>query len=157
MASLQAALVGYAIFRFTPGLSAHSNESTGGWSPLSAQENAVLQATAVSLGAMPLCAGLIGIVPAFELLNPSKGGENVHPFTLNWTELLLWCAAMAFFGIFFVSRMRSPIILEEKLRFPSGSATAQLIAALHGTDIRKDDDDEVVPDENTSTQRGAAR
>lgn len=91
MASLQAALVGYAIFRFIPGLSTSLNESTREWFPLSAQENAVLQATAVSLGAMPLSAGLIGIVPAFKLLDPNKDGENAHPFTLSSTELLLWC------------------------------------------------------------------
>lgn len=30
------------------------------------------------------------------------------------------------------------MILREKLRFPSGSATAQLIAVLHGTEVRKD-------------------
>ena len=34
--------------------------------------------------------------------------------------------------------MRSPMIIREKLRFPSGSATAQLIAVLHGTTVRKE-------------------
>jgi hypothetical protein len=63
--------------------------------PFSAQENAVLQATAVSLGSMPLSAGLIGIVPAFNLLKPEKDGSNVYPFSFGWTSLVLWCASMA--------------------------------------------------------------
>lgn len=133
MASLQAALVGYAVFRFMPCLTSRGSK------PFSAQENAVLQATAVSLGAMPLCAGLIGIVPAFNLLKPEKDGIGVHPFKLGWAALLIWCAAMAYFGIFFASPMRKPMILQEKLRFPSGSATAQLIALLHGTHIREEE------------------
>lgn len=63
--------------------------------PFSAQENAVLQATAVSLGSMPLSAGLIGIVPAFNLLKPEKDGSDVYPFSFGWTSLVLWCASMA--------------------------------------------------------------
>lgn len=109
--------------------------------PFTAQENTILQATAVSLGAMPLCAGLIGIVPAFNLLSPKKDGENIEPFSFSWSALVLWCASMAFFGIFFASPMRNPMIIQEKLRFPSGSATAQLIALLHGERLRDDDDD----------------
>jgi len=100
---------------------------------------------------MPLCAGLIGIVPAFNLLSEKKDGKGVHPFSFGWIGLLLWCAGMAFFGIFFASPMRAPMILQEKLRFPSGSATAQLIALLHGTHIRKDDEDEMAHEDNQAS------
>lgn len=63
--------------------------------PFTAQENAVLQATAVALGSTPLSAGLIGIVPAFSLLSPAKDGDDAHPFKLSWPSLVLWCTAMA--------------------------------------------------------------
>ncbi|PWN32769.1 OPT superfamily oligopeptide transporter [Meira miltonrushii] len=123
--------------------------------PFSAQENTVLQATAVSLGAMPLCAGLIGIVPAFNLLSPNKDGKNIEPFSFSLSALILWCASMAFFGIFFASPMRNPMIIQEKLRFPSGSATAQLIALLHGERLR--DDDEVKVDTRVNTHAQTSR
>jgi OPT family oligopeptide transporter len=162
MASLQAALVGFGMLKLfsTVGSKVKAGregeseeggddddddgeeEDTSMWQPFTAQENVVLQATAVSLGAMPLCAGLIGIVPAFNLLSPAKDGKDVHPFTFSWTALTLWCAAMAFFGIFFASPMRKPMIIQEQLRFPSGSATAQLIAVLHKTQLRNEDDAE---------------
>lgn len=35
--------------------------------------------------------------------------------------------------------MRKPMIIQEKLRFPSGSATAQLIALLHGETLREEE------------------
>lgn len=116
MASMQAALVGFAIVSCasTGKRESHTlgeNEETIAeentteergltalkWlgAPFSAQENVVLQATAVSLGATPLCAGLIGIVPAFNLLSPTKDGDNVHPFTFSWLALSIWCASMA--------------------------------------------------------------
>ena len=111
MASMQAALVGFGLLRcLTEGTQRSQILRTSmeeraerhylrslRWirTPFSAQENAVLQATAVSLGAMPLCAGLIGIVPAFNLLSPAKDGRDVQPFTFSWPALLVWCASMA--------------------------------------------------------------
>lgn len=40
-------------------------------------------------------------------------------------------------GIFFASPLREPMILQEKLPFPSGSATAQLVSLLHRTPLKR--------------------
>lgn len=98
MGSLQSALVGYGLIRALPKT---LNAAGIDFSP---QENAVLQATAVSLGSMPLTAGLIGIVPAFNLLRPEKDGEGTSAFSLSWSGLLLWCASMALWVSLFPSR-----------------------------------------------------
>lgn len=121
MASMQAALVGFGLMRSFPkikqqgrGVGRHHYTQPNGeqqqeaedegrtrwglrtsFKPFTAQENVVLQATAVALGAMPLSAGLIGIVPAFNLLSPSKDGADVHAFSMSWPALLIWCASMA--------------------------------------------------------------
>jgi uncharacterized oligopeptide transporter (OPT) family protein len=96
MASLQAALVGYGLVRIVPPLPAPLARyfvRRGQTAQLSPQENAVLQATAVSLGSMPLAAGLIGIIPALSLLEPARDGAV--PLRLDTPHLLMWSASMA--------------------------------------------------------------
>jgi hypothetical protein len=46
--------------------------------------------------------------------------------------LVLWSLALAFFGVFFAVPLRRQTILREKLKFPSGTATAHMIKVLHG-------------------------
>ncbi|KAL7421264.1 OPT superfamily [Cryptotrichosporon argae] len=122
MMSLQSALLGYAIFQLVP-LAFPSSR------PLTPQENVVLQTTAVATGTMPMAAGLVGIVPALSLLSPALDGHA--PISLSYTSLVLWCLAVAFFGVFLAAPLRKQVIVKEKLVFPSGTATAQLIALLH--------------------------
>eukprot|EP00656_Telonema_subtile_P002509 TRINITY_DN11115_c0_g1_i1.p1 TRINITY_DN11115_c0_g1~~TRINITY_DN11115_c0_g1_i1.p1 ORF type:complete len:528 (-),score=107.01 TRINITY_DN11115_c0_g1_i1:8-1591(-) len=95
-------------------------DRTGSFSPL---ENVVVQTVAVAAATMPLAAGFVGVLPAFSMLDP--------PVRLSVLEQLGWCTAMAFFGTFFAVPLRRRVILEEKLAFPSGSATAKLIQVLH--------------------------
>ena len=57
---------------------------------------------------------------------------------LSPLQLLVWCAALTYFGIFFAVPLRRQTILVEQLRFPSGTATARLIEVLHAT--RSNDD-----------------
>jgi uncharacterized oligopeptide transporter (OPT) family protein len=47
-------------------------------------------------------------------------------------QLLAWCSALAFFGVFVAVPLRHQTIIREKLRFPSGTATASVIRTLHG-------------------------
>jgi uncharacterized oligopeptide transporter (OPT) family protein len=75
-------------------------------------------------------AGFVGIIPALGLLNPQENPPS-GALTLNWWELLLWTLALAFFGVFFAVPLRRQTILKEKLKFPSGTATAQMIRVLH--------------------------
>lgn len=52
--------------------------------------------------------------------------------TLSWAQQLGWCAALAFFGVFLAVPLRRDAIEVQKLKFPSGTATAAVIGALHG-------------------------
>lgn len=119
MMSLQSALLGYLFSLLLP-------------TPISPQENVVLQTTAVATGTMPLAAGFVGILPALAVLDPEKDGAS--PLVLTWPKAVLWSCAVAFFGVFLSPPIRKQVIIEEQLAFPSGTATAQLISVLH--DIR---------------------
>lgn len=45
--------------------------------------------------------------------------------------MVLWSLGVAFFGVFFAVPLRKQTIIREKLRFPSGTATAEMISLLH--------------------------
>ncbi|WVO22640.1 uncharacterized protein IAS62_003970 [Cryptococcus decagattii] len=127
MMSLQSALLGFAIFRvpaFLPRLFPSMR-------PFTPQENVVLQTTAVATGTMPLAAGLVGIIPALSMMSPEIDGRE--PLFMGWIDLVMWCLAVAFFGVFLAVPLRKQVIVKEKLVFPSGTATAQLISLLHQT------------------------
>lgn len=153
MSSLQAALIGYGIVKGAQALAARLWSSSSqvaardppsrlwrwyGTGPLTPQENVVLQTTAVACGAMPLTVGLIGIVPALLQIKPSRD-HGEEPVVLTDGRLVLWSAALAFFGVFFASPLRKRVIIKEKLPFPSGTATAHLIGVLHNVRLRSDD------------------
>ncbi|KAI8351035.1 OPT oligopeptide transporter protein-domain-containing protein [Mortierella sp. GBAus27b] len=121
MMSLQSSLLGFAIFKpFKNYLKV----------PFGPAENIVLQSIAVATGTMPLAAGFVGIIPALKMMtvedNPPTG-----PVVLSATQLILWCLAVAFFGVFIAVPLREQVIIREKLPFPSGTATAQMIGVLH--------------------------
>ncbi|KAJ2724821.1 OPT super [Coemansia sp. Benny D115] len=120
MMSLQSSLVGFAVFK---ALEQFLNV------PFGPAENVVLQSTAVATATMPLAGGFVGILPALKLLEPeeSKGARTV----LNYGQLCAWGLALTFFGVFFAIPLRKQTIIREKLRFPSGTATAQMISVLH--------------------------
>ncbi|WWD21141.1 hypothetical protein CI109_105622 [Kwoniella shandongensis] len=125
MMSLQSALLGFAIFKVLPLVPRFFPSSK----PLTPQENVVLQTTAVATGTMPLAAGLVGIIPALKMMTMEEDGRE--PIELSYTSLVLWCLAVAFFGVFLAAPLRRQVIVKEKLVFPSGTATAQLISLLH--------------------------
>ena len=58
--------------------------------------------------------------------NPPDG-----PVILSYGQLVLWSLALAFLGVFCAVPLRTQTILKEKLRFPSGTATANVIRTLH--------------------------
>ncbi|OCF41916.1 oligopeptide transporter 8 [Kwoniella heveanensis CBS 569] len=129
MMSLQSALLGFAIFKFLPLVPRLFPSSK----PLTPQENVVLQTTAVATGTMPLAAGLVGIIPALGMMTMKEDGRD--PIVLSYWSLVLWCLAVAFFGVFLAAPLRRQVIVKEKLVFPSGTATAQLISLLHKTPL----------------------
>ncbi|KAJ2888600.1 OPT super, partial [Coemansia aciculifera] len=120
MMSLQSSLVGFAVFKALE----HVLDI-----PFGPAENVVLQSTAVATATMPLAGGFVGILPALKLLE--KDEANGARTELNFGQLCAWGLALTFFGVFFAIPLRKQTIIKEKLRFPSGTATAQMISVLH--------------------------
>ncbi|KAI5797699.1 OPT oligopeptide transporter protein-domain-containing protein [Geopyxis carbonaria] len=122
MMSMPASLIGFAIFK---------SLDTRLSFPFTPIENVLVQTVAVAVGSMPLSAGYVGVIPALErLLKPEEGG----PIMLSSSKLILWGLGVAFFGVFFAVPLRKQVIIREKLKFPSGTATALMISVLHRTD-----------------------
>ncbi|KAJ7104085.1 OPT oligopeptide transporter protein-domain-containing protein [Mycena belliarum] len=143
MMSLQSALIGFLISRMLP-------------IPLTAQQIIVVQTTAVATGTMPLAAGFVGIIPALKLLDETRDGSP--PINLTWLAAIGWSCSVAFFGVFLSPPIRKQVIVNEQLAFPSGTATAQLIAVLHkmpppDTTIRRRIGYSPVEEEDTDAQR----
>jgi len=102
------------------GLSALGRRSA----PPSLLETNLSQTTAVSVGAMPASAGLLGTVPALALMGMQPSGGAVAA----------WGLGLGTLGVLFAFALRRRLLEEEALPFPTGVATAELIASLHTTD-----------------------
>ena len=97
--------------------------------PFTPVENVLVQTVAGSLGTMPLGCGFVGVLPALNyLLAPEENG----PLVLSTWKLIILSVGICFFGISFGWLLRKQTIIREKLKFPSGTATALLIGVLHG-------------------------
>ncbi|KAF9977517.1 hypothetical protein BGZ73_005788 [Actinomortierella ambigua] len=125
MMSLQASILSFAIFQiFKKQLKV----------PFGPAENIFLQSTAVATGTLPLAAGFVGIIPALQMMNTEDNPSG--PMFLSTGELILWSIAIAFFGVFIAVPLRKQVIVREKLPFPSGTATAQMISVLHNKPLK---------------------
>ncbi|KAH9995792.1 oligopeptide transporter [Russula vinacea] len=117
------------------------------------QENVVVQTTAVATGTMPLAAGFVGIIPALGLLDEQKDGFRA--VTLSWTSAVGWSCAIAYFGVFMSPPIRKRVIVEEELKFPSGTATAQVISfritIRHGYSPLDQQDEEISPSPDSAS------
>ncbi|PRP87181.1 hypothetical protein PROFUN_01443 [Planoprotostelium fungivorum] len=134
MGSLQSTLLGFGLIK---ALSlGKTNNLFGRFGPL---DNVLLQTTAVATATMPLAAGFVGIIPALEKLDPQL--DNHEPVKLNFIKMLAWSFALCYFGVFFAVPLRRQTILKEKLKFPSGTATAQMIRVLHKMPSVTEDDE----------------
>ncbi|KAH8816302.1 oligopeptide transporter-like protein [Xylogone sp. PMI_703] len=97
--------------------------------PFSPVENVLVQTVAGSMGTMPLGCGFVGVIPALNyMLKPEEQG----PLFLSLWKLILWSLGLCFFGVVFAVPLRKQVIIREKLKFPSGTATALMIGVLHG-------------------------
>lgn len=85
-------------------------------------ETNLAQTTAVAVGAAPAAAGLLGAVPALALMGRETGGWIVAG----------WGIALGVAGVLLGLALRHRLLVEERLPFPSGVATAQVIRAAHG-------------------------
>lgn len=65
------------------------------------------------------------------MLTPELDG-GAEPLILSFRALLAWSFGVAFFGVFLAVPLRKQVVVREKLIFPSGTATAQVLGVLHG-------------------------
>ncbi|KAI7830636.1 OPT oligopeptide transporter protein-domain-containing protein [Gamsiella multidivaricata] len=130
MMSLQSSLLGFALFK-----AAKRYLKV----PFGPAENIVLQSVAVATGTMPLAAGFVGIIPALQMMtladNPATDTSAGGGLFLSAGHMILWSLAIAFFGVFIAVPLRRQVVIKEKLPFPSGTATAQMIGVLHNTPL----------------------
>lgn len=118
--SLIAAILGYSFF------SVLVRPKT----PYSRLETNITQTAGSAAGSMTSAAGLLAAIPAMGMLG--------HDFA--WWELMIWALAVAYLGVFFAVPLRRQMVLQEKLRFPTGTATAETIMAMYsagGDAVRK--------------------
>ncbi len=112
--------------------------------PYTRLEANITQTAASGAGTMTSAAGLLSAIPALGLLvhdhmarlpKDSAVGEAPvqilqHIPPLGVTELMLWGASVAFLGVFFAIPLRKQMVVQEKLRFPTGTATAHTLMAM---------------------------
>ena len=87
---------------------------------LSVLETNIAQTSGSASGQMSTAAGLVAPIPAMTLL-----GHDIP-----WPSLVLWSLAVAFLGVFFAVPLRRQVVEIDKLRFPTGTATAETILAM---------------------------
>ena len=118
--AMPAALIGFGFFKTVARCISY---------PFTPVENVLIQTVAGALGTMPLGCGFVGVMPALNFL--LKLDEN-GPFIVSIWKLIVWSLGICFFGVVFAVPLRREVIIREKLKFPSGTATALMIGVVHG-------------------------
>ena len=129
--AMPASLIGFGFFKT---ISKHLTL------PFTPVENVLVQTVAGAVGTMPLGCGFVGVVPALEFLLKKREGA---PIDLGIGRLVIWSLGVCLFGVVFAVPLRREVIIREKLRFPSGTATALMIGVLHGS-VEKKQGSEIV-------------
>ena len=106
-ASILAAVLSYSIFAV---FNRH----------LSVLETNIAQAAGSSAGYMASSAGLLSAIPAMMLLG----------FEVPTSTIIPWGLGVSYLGLFFAVPLRRQFVEIEKLRFPTGYATAETILAM---------------------------
>lgn len=118
--AMPSALIGFAYFKL---VARYINY------PFTPVENVLVTTVAGAVGTMPLGCGFVGVMPALNFLLTSE--EN-GPLVLSTGNLIIWAIGVCFFGVVFAMPLRREVIIRERLKFPSGTATALVIGVLHG-------------------------
>lgn len=111
--SITAGLLAFAFWR--------ASQAGLGTRPFGLLENNINQ-TAASSAAAISSAGLVAAVPALTLLTGA---------TLSWPLLALWTFSVCLVGITVAVGLRRQMILVDKLPFPSGIATAEMLREMY--------------------------
>ena len=90
--------------------------------PFTELEANICQTTASAAGSMTMAAGLIGPIPALQMIGIQHS---------VWV-MAAWGAAVAYLGVFFAAPLRSHFVVHnaDALKFPSGTATAETIKSM---------------------------
>ena len=118
--AMPASLIGFGFFKT---LSRHLKL------PFTPVENVLVQTVAGAVGTMPLGLGFVGVMPSLEFLLKRDEGA---PLDLSLWRLVVWGLGLCLFGVVFGVPLRRQVIIRERLKFPSGTATALMISVLHG-------------------------
>lgn len=113
--SLIAAILGYSIWHFAKSIS-HSVK------PFSVLETNIAQTSGSAAGSMASAAGLLAPIPALAMLE-----EPVH---LELWQLFFWTLSVGYLGVFYAVPLRRQMVVIDKLRFPTGVATAETIVSI---------------------------
>ncbi|CAK4614141.1 unnamed protein product [Aphanomyces euteiches] len=103
------------------------------------QENVVIQTCAVACYSLASQAGFTSGVLAltekvYVAVGEEKKGNNASDVVdFTWTRSFAWCVSIALFGFFISFPLRRKMIIESRLLFPSGTATAVMIQTLHAS------------------------
>ena len=97
--------------------------------PFTPVENVLVQTVAGAVGTMPLGLGFVGVMPSLQFLLKDNEGA---PIDLSLWRLIVWGVGLCLFGVVFGVPLRKQVIIRERLKFPSGTATALMISVLHG-------------------------
>ncbi|SMF05032.1 OPT family oligopeptide transporter [Pseudobacteriovorax antillogorgiicola] len=117
--SLMAAILGFGLFALIKPKK-----------PYSVLEANITQTAGSGAGSMASAAGLLAPIPAMGML-----GEEIP----TW-GLFAWSLAIAYLGVMLAVPLRRQYVVIEKLRFPTGTATANTIVAMFasaGESLRK--------------------
>ena len=118
--AMPASLIGFAVFKT---LSRYLIL------PFTPVENVLVQTVAGAVGTMPLGLGFVGVMPSLQFLLKKIEGA---PVDLSLWRLCIWGFGLCLFGVVFGVPLRKQVIVRERLKFPSGTATALMISVLHG-------------------------
>ena len=118
--AMPSALIGFTYFKLVARYISY---------PFTPVENVLVTTVAGAVGTMPLGCGFVGVMPALNFLLTSE--EN-GPLILSTGKLIIWAIGVCFFGVVFAMPLRREVIIRERLKFPSGTATALVIGVLHG-------------------------
>ncbi len=89
-------------------------------------ENNATQTFASAAGSL---GNIVNVIPALILLAESGVIERGPTFT----EVLLWVFFTSFLGVFFAIPLRRQMLVVDRLVFPTGTASAQTILAMHSS------------------------
>jgi len=117
-AGITAAVISFAIFATMRKMKRSFDE----------KENLIAATAGSSSGTMASAGGFVAAIPALEMIRADQG---LGP--LPYVSLVIWGMAVAFLGVHFAVPLRRQMVVTEKLRYPTGTATAETIKAMYAS------------------------